>query len=237
MKTLSILTLFLCSTVFLFAQDRPERLKINSDQDFAYMEGYLYQTFQDGKVISKDGTYGTAKFNFNRLTNEMLFIAPKGDTLKLLHPESTLMVTVASDSFVYHNNTFLRKVTHYNSAPDLFQKLEMEFVDNEKKTAYGYSSITSNNAVYAYAGKKTNTAYLDQDINMKYEQSKEMFLQNPKGDFVPAKEANFYKLFPKYKKELKAYLDEHNINFRKMKSVLQLVDYLQQLQAADPEKL
>ncbi len=133
----------MCLPLLLAAQGSPDRVKFNSSQENGYVKGYLYPEFQDGKVFSKDGTYGAAKMNFNGLTSEMLFISPKNDTLKLARPETTLMVTVATDTFCFHEKTFLKKITHYADAPNLFVSPDLKFVTVERAVPYGYSATTA----------------------------------------------------------------------------------------------
>ncbi len=81
--------------------------------------------------------------NFNGLTSEMLFISPKNDTLRILHPEATVMVTIANDTFCFHGKTFLKKITHYSDAPNLFVSPDLKFVTIERAVPYGYSPVAA----------------------------------------------------------------------------------------------
>lgn len=232
MKSLSSISLFICLPLISFAQQQPEILKINSQQGNAYLQGYIYKTFLDGKVISKDSTYGKAKLNFNGLTNEMLFIGQKGDTLKLAHPEETMMVTIQTDTFSFFKNTFLKKITHYNNALDLFQRQEIKQIDNEKKSAYGYSSLESNTSSGVYMANGITT-YISEDRNFVFKRNREILVSNNRGDFFPVKQATFYKLLPKYKDQLKTFIDTAKTNFNKEEDIMAIAEYAQKLQLSD----
>ncbi len=224
--------LLLCWLPAFASGQQPDRIKINSLQPKAYLEGYLYPEFQTGRVVSNDGSYGQAKLNFNRLTNEMLFIDPKGDTLKLAHPDATQLVTIQADSFYFYQNTFLRKATHYAQAPELYQKLEMKYVSDETKSAYGYSDISSRTSVQNF-NTYFGTTFLPEDKNMKFEQSRDLYILNDKGVFVAAKDAVLFKMFPQYKSQLKEFLSNHKINFRQPQDAAQAIDFIQKLRASD----
>ncbi len=49
---------------------------------------FYYPQFTSGKVFFKDGAKAAAKMNYNRLSDQMLFIGPKGDTLELADEKS-----------------------------------------------------------------------------------------------------------------------------------------------------
>lgn len=209
-------------------------MKINSQQQNANLLGYLYESFTDGKVISPDGTYGKAKLNFNFLTNEMLFINPQNDTLKLAKPEATAMVTIATDTFCFYKNTFLKKITHYKNGPHLFQKQNMRLADNEKKGGYGgYSSVSSDasGSTFDAGGIITRAS---EDKNLVFKRNNEIFLSDNKGSFLPMKQASFQKVFPQWKNKLKAFVEEQAISFNKEQDVLSVADYLHQLNSAEP---
>jgi hypothetical protein len=229
MKSFSAITLFSFLPLLSFSQQRSEIIKINSKQENAYLKGYINDAFQDGKVILKEGGYAKAKLNFNCLTNEMLFISPKGDTLKLLHPEATSMVIIQTDTFNFGKNTFLQRITHYNSPVNLFQKITLKHIDDEKKAAYGYSAVTgdASNNTFTQNGI---TTYIDADRNMVFKKNYEVFISNNTGDFLNVKQGTLNKMFPQFKNQIKAFIDDNNINFDKEDDIIQIVDYIQKLQ-------
>ncbi|PSK91606.1 hypothetical protein [Taibaiella chishuiensis] len=234
MKLSGIAGLLLLLPSFASGQQQPDRIKINSLQPNAYLEGYLYPAFGTGRVYEKDGSYGQAKLNFNRLTNEMVFIAPKGDTMKLAHPESASLVTILSDSFYFYQGTFLRKATHYAQPPELYQKLEMKYVSDENKSAYGYSDISAKTSVQNF-NTYFGTTFLPEDKNIKFEQSRDLYILNDKGVFVAAKETVLFKMFPQYKNRLREFLSEHKINFRKPQDAAQAIDFIQKIMSPAAE--
>jgi hypothetical protein len=233
MKILIAATLTILFPILSFSQRKSSVVKINSRYVNSTLEGYLYNAFLDGKVISKDGTYGKAKLNFNCLTNEMIFITPKNDTLKLARPEETSMVTIASDTFCFFKNTFLLKITHYAVAPNLFQRQDMRHVDDEKMGAYGYSSLGSNSSTTSFSNGVTTQ--ISEDKNMVFKRNGEALISNDKNDFFPIKQATFNKLFPKYRTQIKTFVVENKLDLEKQDDIIQVVDYIQKLQSTSVE--
>jgi hypothetical protein len=218
-----------CLFPFLsFAQTPAKTVKINTIEKNT-IAGFLYPEYEPGKVISPDGTYGKALLNFNCITKEMLFISPKGDTLKISHPETLAMVTIATDTFCYFQNTFLKKATHFAAAPDLFQKMDLKSSYDEEKGAYGYSAITGGTGSGTFVSRG-GTTYIEEDKNLVYKRSEDMLVSDGKGKFLPVKQNNFYKLFPQFKNELKSFATTNNTNFDKMKDVISYIEYIQTLQ-------
>ena len=231
MKLIRIIGLCTFLPYFSFAQEVTKTVKINTVASDVTKSGYLYEAFKIGKAISKDGSYAKAAMNFNCMTNEMLFITAKGDTLKMLNPAATPVVVISSDTFCFSKGNFLRKITHYANAPDLFEKLSMKHIDNEKQGAYGYSAVTGDAASSTFVSRG-GTTYLEEDKNMVFKCVSEPFLSDGKGNYLPIKQASFYKLFPKYKDQLKTFIATNKIDFDKREQVGALLDYMQKLQSS-----
>lgn len=237
----SFIPICLCSLLSIssFAQDQPHTLKINTLDANNVYKGYLYSSFEAGKVIAKDGTYSKARLNFNCLTNEMVFVSPKNDTLKLARPEETQMVVITSDTFCFFKNTFLKKITHYGSAPELFQRIDMRHVDDEKKSAYGYSALGSNTSVgYVSNDGSASTALtsLSEDKNMVFKRNAEIFIVSDKGEFFSIKQASLNKMYPHQKNQIKNYIETNKLALNKGEDLLKLVEYLQKLETSVPSE-
>lgn len=216
--------------LFPWLASAQDKVKFNMADSEAYLKGYLYPEFQNGKLFSKDGSYGVAKMNFNGFSKELLFIAPTGDTLRLLHPETTLMVTIVTDTFCFYENTFLRKITHYAAEPNLFGSLELKFITAERPTGYGYSVITASSSIGSIENTGGTLANVSsEDKNLIFGRSKDVFVRNDKGDFLPVKQASFINMFPQHKAEVKIFIETKNIRFKNQKDVIQLIDYMHSL--------
>ena len=60
---------------------------------------YHYPQFTNGKVFFRDGAKAAARMNFSRLTDQMLFIDPKGDTLELADEITIKFIAIERDTF------------------------------------------------------------------------------------------------------------------------------------------
>ena len=196
-----------------------------------YGTGFMYPEFIEGQVTFKDNAIATAKLNFNLLTSQVHFIDAKGDTLVLAHPESISEVII-SDTFSFHKKEFIRKLTHYSSAPNLFVKQNMKYIGKEKKGAYGtYSSTSSANSSSTYSADDQITTYLSADENMIFNVSQEYFICDDSGNFYPAKKSGFFSLGQQHENHLKTYLKSNKINFNKKADLLQLISYIQEIKS------
>jgi len=232
MKLFMTAGLLSLSSFAAFSQNQPRVLKLNSQDEHNVLKGYLYPSFEPGKVFFKDGSGSKALLNFNFLTHEMTFISPQGDTLKLAHPEETPMVTITTDTFCFYGNTFLRKATHYGNMPELYQRMDMKHVDNEKQSAYGYSSISSNTSVGNFSTGSPTITHLDNDQNMVFRQNAEVFIRNGKGEFISVRASSLAKMYPRLKDRIKAFVDENKLSYDNADDMTRLTDYIREAEAA-----
>lgn len=237
MQNLTLLFIFLASG--LYAQ-KTEIIKINTESSGTlYKRGYLYETFTDGRLYYKDGTHSSAKLNFNGMTNEMLFITPKGDTLAFAHPEQASLVTIGTDTFSYFDNTFLKKITHDEGTLNIFQKQELKFVNSETITPYGSSGISSTTQGSSLSnmggpGRTGSTAFADARVLI-FKKSTTLYISDNSGKLFPSKQSTFYKLFPNNKDKINAFVKEKHINFSDEEDVAKLIGFTSSLNSSKPE--
>ncbi len=224
----------LCLSSFLcFAQDE-KTVTINTiDRGLPMSKTVLlHEQFLDGKVIFKDEAYAQTKFNYNRLTGQMLFLTPKKDTLALSRPETTAMVIIANDTFAFYDNSFIQKITHFTNAPSLYVKQYMKYIGKEKKGPYGtYSSIAQSNSNSTYTADDQITQYLSIDENMIYKPNTEYYLTIDQEKFYPAKKASLFKMLPQYKEKIKEYVESTRTNFNDKYELELLIKHIQKLQS------
>lgn len=239
MKIQSLIILFTVLGTSLYAQ-KTEIIKINTQSSgLLYKRGYLYETFTDGKLYYKDGTHSNAKLNFNGMTNEMLFISPKGDTLAFAHPEQASIVVIGTDTFSYFDNTFLKKLTHNEGTMNVFQKQELRFMNSETTTPYGSSGISSSTQGGSLSniggpGRTGSTAFADARV-LVFKKSTSLYISDNSGKMFPSKQGTFYKLFPNDKDKLNAFIKEQRINFSDEADVAKLIDFVAGFKASNPE--
>ncbi len=77
---------------------------------------------------------------------------------------------------------------------------------------------------------------LPEDRNMIFSRSKEMFVRNEKGSFLPVKPAAFYNMAPDAKNSIKAFVDTERISFKDREDVIKLIGYMHGLKTTDKQE-
>jgi hypothetical protein len=227
------LLLVLLTTIFLplFAQDN-STFKINSIDQATKLNnsGYLNPIFINGTIFFKGGALGEAKLNFNRYSNEVLFISPKGDTLSVAQPETVSYVQIGTDTLYFYQNLILLKITHNRIAPDLYAGQIVSYIGKEKKGAFGtYSATGSINSAPTVSTTGELTRHISTDENLIYKINTYYYLSDTLNNFYPAKKMKFAKIFPQYAKEINIFFKTHETDFNKKENLLQVINYLQGL--------
>src|SRR4051812_23954483 len=99
---LTIFSIMLCGH-YVFAQTDRWTIKPGENIDTA-LPAYVkfhYPRFTQGSVFFRDGTRSDALLDYNLLTEEMQFIAPKGDTLAVTNESTIKYIAIGSDTFFY----------------------------------------------------------------------------------------------------------------------------------------
>jgi hypothetical protein len=191
---------------------------------------YRYSQFVEGKAFYKNGGITESRFNYNYLTNRVLFINPKGDTLELANGQDFDKITIRSDTFCFYNKEFIQQITHYTSF-NLFLKTSLRYNGKEKKAAYGgysgTSASTSISEMYVSTGPGVGKLTSDENIMYVFDQS--YYLSGKYGRFYPATKKGIYELLPKHQKEVKEFLQANKIDFTKKEDVEKLLDYARTL--------
>jgi hypothetical protein len=187
---------------------------------------YRYPQFVEGKAFYKNDDVTTSRLNYNYITNRILFISPKGDTLELANGEEFNKITVGVDTFCYHDKEFIQQLTHY-SFFNLFLKKSLRYNGREKKGAYGsYSATnasTSISEMYASGEQSVNKLTTDENIRFVFENS--YYLSGKYGKFYPATKKGAYELFSKNQKQVREFLETNKIDFNKKEDLEKLLNY------------
>lgn len=225
------LCIVLWNTLLLFHMGLTQETKtiiINpakQNEDELIKRMYQYSTFIKGRAFYKDGNIAQSMLNYNYLSNKIEFVAPKGDTLELIHGDDFSNIVIESDTFYYYNKFFIQKVSHY-PAHNLFLKLSLQNNGSEKKGAYDiYSGTSSISSVNTIIDNRMNTVKLATDENIKFIFKDYYFLSGRFGQYYPATKKGAADLFGKHEKKLKAFLEKNEINFNKKEDLEKLLEY------------
>lgn len=134
MKRISLGLLAIFVYQFTLAQN-PNKVTINpvkqNEQELTN-KMYQYDQFTAGQAIYKNGTVTAAKLNYSYLTNMILFIDAKGDTLELSQGENFREIVIGVDTFYYCKKEFLQQITH-NPVYNLLIRRSLKYNGQEKK--------------------------------------------------------------------------------------------------------
>ncbi|HTM92475.1 MAG TPA: hypothetical protein VL095_08660 [Flavisolibacter sp.] len=187
---------------------------------------YRYPQFLEGRAYYKNGGITDSRFNYNYLTNLILFISPKGDTLELAQGESFDKITIGTDTFCYANKIFIQQLTHASTC-NLFVKTFLRYNGREKKGAYGgYSSTSASSSISEmYASTGPGVGKLTADENIIYVFDYSYYLSGKFGKFYPATKKGVYDMFSKKQKQLKEFLETNKIDLNKKEDLEKLVEF------------
>lgn len=201
---------------------------IRDNREVVIREAYRYPQFRPGAVVFNDGSVTPARLNYHRLSDQVLFIAPKGDTLALADPGAYKFVVIGTDTFYVQDKGFLERLTHYDGV-NLARKGTIVLAGRERKGAYGtYSSTIATDAKAYYSADGSRITHLQVDVNDIYRAKTRYFLSDRYNNFFPATKKNFYNLFFRQEARLQGYLDKHKVNFYREEDLLHLMTYLQE---------
>ncbi len=206
---------------------------INPDETFVQKiplsEIYEYTDFKTGYVIMKNNTGSTVKLNYNRLYQEIVFIAPSGDTLALAEPELVKVVQVNNDEFYFATDRFVKVDTTINNIKIATAHFFTE--TKEREVGYGKKVESSGLSHQAYI-LPNSTNHIGQKLNLS---PNDIITLYPKTEFVLLDEnntvyevsrKNLFKIFNKDENKLKNYLTDKKPSFKSREDLITLVTYI-----------
>ena len=190
---------------------------------------YYFPQFTKGVVFFKGGTKATAKMNYTRLFDQMLFIDGKGDTLALANEKTIKFIAVGQDTF-YYDEGYIRII-----ADDHFVKLSEKQIwlvadirkpgpHNTSTSTIGVTSVRTfrqgNDAV-------RNPLSLDEDIVLRKETH--YYFGDEYNHFVRASKKGLFELFNKKQRDIENYLKVNKVNFDKKDDIEKLFQFVSKL--------
>ena len=203
---------------------------VKSDEEinkvFTLNELFRFSQFSPGVVFFRDGTTYSARLNYHRLYEQMMFIDDKGDSLAIGNPAEIRLITIEKDSFFYSKENCLELIASYSSMK-LAVKQILKEVDQQKNGAYGSTytnnSATANKHYYTIDGKSR----LNVGEGTLFSSVNEYYLSYKNNDFIRVNRKNIEKLFTGYFKELKEFIKTNNTDFNKESDIKNLILFMQ----------
>jgi hypothetical protein len=187
---------------------------------------FRYPKFIAGNVLFRDGRSVDGRLNYNMLIKQVQFIDPKGDTLSLADEHTIRHVIIEKDTF-YFSNEYVRQVASWNTIKLAESDFYKEFL--QRPGSYGLaSSATASNTITSILvqGKKFE---VNSDQEMVLVRAKQYFIGNKFNEFFPADRKVLLKAFPRHRKKIEGFLDEHAIEVSKKEDLVKLAGFLETL--------
>lgn len=165
--------------------------------------------------------------NYNSLTDQMLFIDPKGDTLAVKDEKAIKFIALDKDTF-YYNDGYIRLVAS-NSVVKLAGKQIWEVADIRKIGSHNRPSTTFAVTSYSTLTDRfggTQDLLLNEDLVLRKKTT--YYFGDMYNHFVPAGKKNLLLLFPKEQNRLANYLKENKVNFNKKNDLEKVDQFLEQ---------
>jgi len=227
-----LLIFILISYTDLWAQDSTY-ITIKSggrpDEGLTSAQMYHYPQFTKGVVFFKSGTKATAKINYTRLFDQMLFIDGKGDTLALAEEQTIKFIAVDSDTF-YYDEGYVRIIAD-NDFVKLAEKQVWVVADIRKPGPHNTSTstigVTSVRTFRQGNDAVRNPLTLDEDIVLRKETH--YYFGDEYNHFARAGKKGLFELFNKKQRSIENYLKENKVDFNKKEDMEKLYQFVSKL--------
>ena len=233
MKPLLLLSFIMIGCSNLLAQDSTF-ITIKSgnkvEDVLSLADIYYHPQFTTGKVFFKGGTTATAKMNYNRLFDQMLFIDLNGDTLALAEEKTIKFIIIHRDTFFFDEGYI--KLIADDGVVKLAEKQIWVVADIRKTGSHNTSTSTVGiTSVRAFRhgseySRNPNLA-LNEDIVLRKET--QFYLGDEYNHFVRASKKRLLQLFPKDQRSIGNYLKENKVDFNKKEDMEKLYQFVSKL--------
>jgi hypothetical protein len=167
-----------------------------------------------------------ATMNYDLLTEKMMFIDPKGDTLALTNSD-VILIQLGTRYFKPYNKCYL-EVVERDKERELLLRRQIKRTDTQKAGAYGLPTSTS--AVSNVNTVEARGYYRDIEVNewAKYSHIATFYL-SVGSRIRAANRSGFQKAYAKHKKRVKTYLKENPVSFERSEDVVRLFNFCNSL--------
>lgn len=182
---------------------------------------FLYPEFTRSIVKLKSGDSRAAMMNYNTVTGKMIYYQ-EGVLLDLIKPENVDTIYMQNTKFVFHENEFYELLV---KAPiSLFIEHKGNITPAGRPAAYGASSETnSSTAISQVYTDQTYNFKLPEDLKLTLSAVNWLRINNVMYKFVS--ERQFLKLFPTKAAEIKKFIHQTDINFKRRNDLIKLATY------------
>jgi hypothetical protein len=230
MKTIYFLLLLLFVPICLPGQT-PQKIQLDnnktSSESIKPELQQIFPDFRNGQIYYKNKNPIKCMLNYNFLLDEVLFINEKGETMALANPEDLKYVLITDRMFIPSPQGYFEVVERGKIS--LLYKWHCRITETRKEGALGLP--TDAPSVYQMNRISFDNKEWKMDVDKEAVASVEVIpYLNKESKFVLIQGAKSYlKVFKSEKSEIKRYLDQNPVDFRKESDLRRMTIYCNSL--------
>jgi hypothetical protein len=230
MKTINFLFFLFFIPICLPGQT-PQKIQIDNNK--ASSEGIkpelqqVFPDFRNGQIYYKGKNPIKCMLNYNFLLDEVLFINEKGEKMAIANPEELKYVLITDRMFIPSPNGYFEVIE--KGTINLLYKWHCRITETRKEGALGLS--TDAPSVYQMNRISFDNKEWNMEIDKEAVASVEVIpYLNKESKYVLLKGAkSYFKVFKGKKSEIKRYLDQNPVDFRKEADLRKMTKYCNSL--------
>ena len=225
---LTSLTLLCWVLTCVYAQAQ-KQIRVKADTDITraipMADRYRYPQFMAGQVVYRNGLSGGGRLNYNRLLGEIQFIDNKGDTLALADEQNVAHVMIGPTRFYVNQGKGCPEVISEHGPVKLAKQTVLKSVRSEKKVAYGQSSGASSVATVQPYSNNSSVHRIESTGDQMVKEETSYFIIDQNERYYLLNKNAIFKVFPKHKNAIEAYLNEQAIRFSEEADLRKLIQF------------
>jgi len=230
MKTIYFLSLLLFIPICLAGQD-PQKIQIDNNK--VSSEGInpelqqIFPDFRNGQIFYKSRNPIKCMLNYNFLLDEVLFINEKGERMAIANPGELKHVLISDRMFIPSPDGYFEVIERGNIS--LLYKWHCRITETKKEGALGLS--TDAPSVYQMKRISFDNKEWNMEIDKEAVASVEVIpYLNKESKYVLLKGSkSYFKVYKGKKSEIKRYLDQNPVDFRKEADLRRMTRYCNSL--------
>ncbi len=230
MNTFPLFLGLLAIQICTFGQT-PQTIKLNNNklslEDVKPELQFIFPDFQKGSVILKNHTEIKCQLNYNFLLDEVMFIDENGKKMALANPQDVLLVYIADRMFIPTTKGYYEIIVR--GGVSLVYKWNCRITDKGKQGALGITTDAPSVVQMNRISFDAREWKLDVDKEAIIAVEVIPYLKI-KSKLIPLKSAkDFLKAIPGKKSEIKKYIDQNPVDFKKEADLKRLTLYCNSL--------
>lgn len=230
MKTTTLLIGLFIIPMYASGQT-PQSVKLNNNKISAESIKpelqYVFPDFQSGRVVMKNKSQVKCQLNYSFLHDEVLFINEKGEKMALANPEEISEVYIANRLFIPELKGYYEVIER--GAVNLVYKWTCNIAEKGKEGALGITTDAPSVVQMNRMSFDAREWKLDVDKEAVISVEVVPYLKI-KTKYVIVKGAkDFYRAIPGKKEEIKLYISQNPVDFRKEADLKRIVKYCNSL--------